>query len=160
MAASAVASLATARTKRCRDEEDDVEMKDCKMARYNETEEVVAQPKQAPPPEQPLTEHTTASRVLQPAPFFFYKDFSQEVDPDPLTPLTAPGRVPNFPAKMHAILSRSELKEIVGWLPHGRSWRILKPREFEIKVLPKYFEHGACLLLYLYCIVLEAMTLI
>jgi hypothetical protein len=75
-------------------------------------------------------------------PFFDYVDHSQEPDPDPLVPLTAPGRVPNFPAKMHAILSRPELADIVAWLPHGRSWRVLKPREFEVKVLPTYFEHS------------------
>jgi HSF-type DNA-binding len=79
---------------------------------------------------------------LKPYPFFYYEDFSAHVDPDPLTPLTPPGRVPNFPAKMHSILSRPELAEIVCWMPHGRSWRVLKPREFEIRVIPTYFEHA------------------
>jgi len=27
-------------------------------------------------------------------------------------------------------------------MPHGRSWRVLKPREFEIRVIPKFFEHS------------------
>lgn len=27
-------------------------------------------------------------------------------------------------------------------MPHGRSWRVLKPREFEVKVIPTYFEHS------------------
>ena len=76
-------------------------------------------------------------RELRPAPYFYYRDHSMEADPDPLTPLTPPGRVPNFPAKMHAILSRQDFQDIVAWLPHGRSWRVLKPREFEIKVIPK-----------------------
>jgi hypothetical protein len=76
------------------------------------------------------------------APFYHYRDYSQEVDPDPLTPLTPPGRVPNFPAKMHAILSRPDLTDIVAWMPHGRSWRVLKPREFELRVIPTYFEHS------------------
>ena len=74
---------------------------------------------------------------LKPFPFFHYRDHSQEEDPDPLTPLTFPGRVPNFPAKLHAILSRPDLADVIDWLPHGRSWRILKPREFETKVIPK-----------------------
>lgn len=43
---------------------------------------------------------------------------------------------------MHAILTNPELADVVGWAPHGRSWRILKPRDFEIRVLPKYFEHS------------------
>ena len=82
------------------------------------------------------------ARELKPAPFFYYRDFSTETDPDPLTPLTPPGRVPNFPAKMHAILSRSDLSDIVAWMPHGRAWRVLKPREFELRVIPTYFEHS------------------
>jgi hypothetical protein len=79
-----------------------------------------------------------SARELQPAPFFYYRDFSREPDPDPLTPLTTPGRVPNFPAKMMAILSRADLADVVAWLPHGRSWRVLKPREFEARVIPTY----------------------
>lgn len=75
-------------------------------------------------------------------PFFQYRDFSHEKDPDPLTPLTPPGRVPNFPAKMHAILSHPGLSDVVAWMPHGRSWRVLKPREFETSVIPTYFEHS------------------
>jgi HSF-type DNA-binding len=75
-------------------------------------------------------------------PLYQYRDFSRELDMDPLTSLTPPGRVPNFPAKMHSILSRSEFEEIISWMPHGRSWRVLKPREFEMHVIPKYFEHS------------------
>lgn len=81
-------------------------------------------------------------RELVAAPFYYYRDFSREIDPDPLTPLTPPGRVPNFPAKMHAILSRADLADVVAWMPHGRSWRVLKPREFETRVIPTYFEHS------------------
>jgi hypothetical protein len=79
---------------------------------------------------------------MNPYPFFSYNDFSTIVDPDSLTPLTSPGRVPNFTAKMHSILSRPELADIVCWLPHGRSWRILKQSEFEVGVIPAYFEHA------------------
>ncbi len=43
---------------------------------------------------------------------------------------------------MHAILANPELADVVGWDPHGRSWRILKPRDFEIRILPRYFEHS------------------
>ena len=89
-----------------------------------------------PAPEDDLEEE------LMLAPFYYYKDFSNVSDPDSLTPLTPPGRVPNFPAKMHAILSRSDLTEIVCWLPHGRAWKVLKPREFEVRVIPTYFEHA------------------
>ena len=80
--------------------------------------------------------------VLRPYPYFYYRDFSQVPDPDPLQALSPPGRVPNFPAKMMSILSRPELNDIVRWMDHGRSWKILKPREFEIRVIPTYFEHA------------------
>mmetsp|Transcript_16713 Transcript_16713/g.33271 ORF Transcript_16713/g.33271 Transcript_16713/m.33271 type:complete len:290 (-) Transcript_16713:204-1073(-) len=79
--------------------------------------------------------------ALKPAPFFFYRDRSQEPDEDPTVPVTAPGRVANFPAKMHEILNNPDLANIVTWCPHGRAWRILKPRQFEIHVLPHYFQH-------------------
>lgn len=97
---------------------------------------------EAPQPMGPAPAVEPEAEELQPFPFFYYKDFSTTADPDPLSPLTPPGRVPNFPAKMHAILSRPDLADIVAWMPHGRSWRVLKPREFEIKVIPTYFEHA------------------
>lgn len=102
--------------------------------------EEVAHP--APPPNQLPAPEDDLEDELMPAPFYYYKDFSNVNDPDSLTPLTPPGRVPNFPAKMHAILSRSDLTEIVCWLPHGRAWKVLKPREFEVRVIPTYFEHA------------------
>lgn len=82
------------------------------------------------------------SEELKPHPFFYYKDYSNQPDPDTLALLTPPGRVPNFPAKMHAILSRPDLAEVICWMSHGRAWKILKPREFEIRVIPTYFEHA------------------
>ncbi len=76
------------------------------------------------------------------APYFFYRNFSNLSDPDTTKPITAPGRIPNFPAKMMAILSRPDLADIISWMPHGRSWKVHKPREFEVKVIPTYFEHS------------------
>jgi hypothetical protein len=43
---------------------------------------------------------------------------------------------------MYAILSRTDLSDVVSWLDHGRSWKVHKPREFEVKVIPTYFEHN------------------
>lgn len=71
-----------------------------------------------------------------------YKDQSKTVDPDPLSPITAPGRVANFPAKLHAILARRDLSHIITWLPHGRAWTVLRPREFEADIIPQYFGHS------------------
>lgn len=97
------------------------------------------------PPVAPLAaeyQETNEDGDLAPYPFYYYKDYSQTPDPDTLTPLTSPGRVPAFPAKMHAILSRPDLKDIIQWQHHGRSWKVLKPREFEVRVIPTYFEHA------------------
>jgi HSF-type DNA-binding len=79
-----------------------------------------------------------SSPKLKPYPYFYYRDFSAVPDPDPLVPLTMPGRMPNFPAKMHSILSQTDLAHIIRWMPHGRSWKVLKPREFEQQVIPTY----------------------
>ena len=53
-----------------------------------------------------------------------------------------PGKEPPFPVKLHRILSNPEYNDIVSWLPHGRSWRVLKPKAFEEKVIPLYFRHA------------------
>jgi len=54
----------------------------------------------------------------------------------------ASGKEPPFPVKLHKILSKAEFADIVSWLPHGRSWRVLKPKAFEEKVVPLYFRHA------------------
>jgi HSF-type DNA-binding len=132
-AATAVAALG----KRDRDGDSAGRMQS-KLARSLEQTMVMVGPPRPPPPQ----EHESEEKVLKPFPFFYYLDFSTQVDPDPLIPVTSPGRVPNFPAKMHSILSRPDLADLVAWMPHGRSWRVLKPREFEISVIPTYFEHA------------------
>jgi len=53
----------------------------------------------------------------------------------------ASAREPPFPIKLHQILSNPEFHDIIGWLPHGRSWRVLKPKAFEDKVIPLHFRH-------------------
>ena len=77
----------------------------------------------------------------RPYPYFFYTDHSREADPDSLTPVTQRDRTPCFPMKMHAILSNPKLANIIAWDDHGRSFRILRKKEFETQVMPKYFEH-------------------
>lgn len=53
----------------------------------------------APAAVAPSAPPASVAGELQPAPYFYYRDHSMDVDEDPLTPLTPPGRVPNFPAK-------------------------------------------------------------
>ena len=43
-----------------------------------------------------------------------------------------------FPQRLMAILSDSSLTDVVTWLPHGRSFVIMRPDVFTEKVLPKY----------------------
>lgn len=54
---------------------------------------------------------------------------------------TSSGKDPPFPVKLHRILSNPEYSDFISWLPHGRSWRVLKPKAFEEKIVPRYFRH-------------------
>ena len=76
-----------------------------------------------------------------------YRDFSRvaaEKADGPTSSLakSATAKEPTFPAKLHMILTNPEFQDIVSWLPHGRSWRILQQKAFEEKVIPLYFRHG------------------
>ena len=93
-------------------------------------------------PVPPPTDQSVKTPVEPKAPYFHYRDHSHLVDPDPNKPVTIPGRIPTFPAKLFAILSRPDLADIISWMPHGRSWKVHKPREFEVKVIPSYFDHA------------------
>jgi HSF-type DNA-binding len=48
----------------------------------------------------------------------------------------------SFPLKLHEILCSPEYQEMIAWLPHGKSWRILKPSAFENVVIPLHFRHS------------------
>jgi hypothetical protein len=113
-----------------------------KAGKVSRIEPIAPEAAMGPLPPPPVLAASAIVVDPEPYPFFHYKDYSTKPDPDALTPLTPPGRVPNFPAKMHSILSRPDLADVICWMPHGRSWRVLKPREFEIRVIPTYFEHA------------------
>ena len=49
-------------------------------------------------------------------------------------------RSQRFPVKLYALLAQPALQDIITWMPHGRSWKVLKPRVFETSVLPVFFE--------------------
>lgn len=51
-------------------------------------------------------------------------------------------RSQRFPVKLYALLSQPQLSHIISWMPHGRSWKVLKPRIFETAVLPGETCHG------------------
>lgn len=44
--------------------------------------------------------------------------------------------------QLYAILSQKEFSDIVTWMPHGRSWKVLKPNLFETLVMPLFFEYS------------------
>ena len=69
-------------------------------------------------------------RILNPAPYFYYVDHSRDIDDDPLSPLSPALSVPNFVIKLHAILIREDLSDVIAWMPHGRSWKILNQVKF------------------------------
>ena len=73
-----------------------------------------------------------------------YQDFSSVLEASLFSPaiLSLPGKDHTFPCKLHKILSDPQYSEYIAWLPHGRSWRVLKAKPFEEKVLPKFFRHG------------------
>jgi len=67
-------------------------------------------------------------------------EYPEQDDNTLLSPSFA--QVKKFPAKVHDILSNSEYSDLISWMPHGRSWRVLKPTQFTNKVLPVYFSHN------------------
>lgn len=40
------------------------------------------------------------------------------------------------------MLSNPELEDVIAWLPHGRSFRILNIQKLEQYAIPRYFRHG------------------
>jgi HSF-type DNA-binding len=47
----------------------------------------------------------------------------------------------SFPLKLHAILADPENHGSICWLPHGRTWRVIRMAKFEMEVIPRYFRH-------------------
>jgi hypothetical protein len=73
-----------------------------------------------------------------------YRDFSQVAAESSALHIThaASAKEQTFPVKLHMILSNPDFEDIIAWLPHGRSWRILQQKAFEEKIIPLYFRHG------------------
>lgn len=45
-----------------------------------------------------------------------------------------------FPVKLAMILSQKCFSDIITWMPHGRAWKILSPKDFIEKVAPHFFD--------------------
>ena len=95
-----------------------------------------------PMKEESVSDKKGEMRVLQ---CTSYRNFSRIPAPDTTGVVSifkaASTREPTFPAKLHMILSNPEFEDVIAWMPHGRSWRILKPEVFENRVLPLFFSH-------------------
>lgn len=74
-----------------------------------------------------------------------YRDHSIEKPlPEEKDLVGSSNRTPNaaFPLKLHETLSQIETDghdDIIGWMPHGRSFKIHKQKEFAEIILPRYF---------------------
>lgn len=44
-----------------------------------------------------------------------------------------------FPMRLHSLLADSTVRDVISWLPHGKSFVILRPDAFATQVLPRYF---------------------
>lgn len=44
-----------------------------------------------------------------------------------------------FPSRLHRVLADPTVRDIVAWLPHGKSFVVLRPDVFVNQVLPRYF---------------------
>mmetsp|Transcript_34877 Transcript_34877/g.49496 ORF Transcript_34877/g.49496 Transcript_34877/m.49496 type:complete len:370 (-) Transcript_34877:2-1111(-) len=84
------------------------------------------------------------------ATLYKYRDFAsvpEDPDNDPSPQqnnrsLESSIRVQKFPVKLYAILAQKEFSDIITWMPHGRSWKVLKPNLFESLVMPLFFEYS------------------
>uniref|UniRef100_A0A7S2MZV7 HSF-type DNA-binding domain-containing protein n=1 Tax=Helicotheca tamesis TaxID=374047 RepID=A0A7S2MZV7_9STRA len=47
-----------------------------------------------------------------------------------------------FPQKLMQVLSIEEYSDIIVWLPHGKSFAIVSPREFVSEILPNFFKRA------------------
>ena len=79
------------------------------------------------------------TKKLKPSPYFYYVDHSDDEDanPDFLAPASS---VPNFIVKLHAVLIRGDLSDVITWMPHGRSWKILN----EVRDVCFSCHHAVC----------------
>jgi hypothetical protein len=46
-----------------------------------------------------------------------------------------------FPHKLYHILQNPEFKDVITWMPSGRSWKMIDRKEFTKRVLPLFFRH-------------------
>jgi hypothetical protein len=97
----------------------------------------------------PANDSTVAKTIVE----HTYHDFSKVSEADVASRLQKPEDASNshqmeqnFPAKLHYVLSELEREgksDIAGFMPHGRSFKVFKQREFVEHVLRWYVVVGA-----------------
>jgi len=85
---------------------------------------------------QALDESTTMAAAQT----FQHQSISYLQQPPPVLRASGWVRSQRFPTKLYALLSQPSLSGIITWMPHGRGWKVIKPRVFETSVLPVFFE--------------------
>mmetsp|Transcript_9035 Transcript_9035/g.12499 ORF Transcript_9035/g.12499 Transcript_9035/m.12499 type:complete len:490 (-) Transcript_9035:163-1632(-) len=74
---------------------------------------------------------------------YAYQDYSFAVSLTPGVadfPRRSSAQTMSFPERLYDILCREDTRDIITWLPHGRSWIILKPKVFESTMLPRLYS--------------------
>jgi len=62
-----------------------------------------------------------------------------------------------LPAKLNNMLSDPELIDIISWMPHGRSWRVIDKQQFINEVLPSHFSHKS--IAHFFCVITDLRIL-
>lgn len=73
-----------------------------------------------------------------------YRDLAKDArNNDPDNEGDASGvKYQSFTVKLQRILADDEFADCICWMPHGRSWKVLKQEEFEERVIPLFYRHG------------------
>jgi len=74
---------------------------------------------------------------------YVYQDYSFALALTPSVtemPRRSSSQTMSFPERLYDILCRKDTRDIITWMPHGRSWIILKPKVFESTMLPRLYS--------------------
>ena len=97
-------------------------------------------------PAQPRLQRDGTDEMIATIESNIYRDNSKVTSDDVETELrtrrVSSRKEPTFPMKLHKLLSDPEAEGIITWLPHGRSWKVIKQEEFEKLLLPRYYDHS------------------
>lgn len=63
----------------------------------------------------------------------------RSVTTTPTTAASSSSKREIFPQRLLAVLGDSSLTDIISWLPHGRSFVIIRPDVFTDEIMPKHF---------------------